>query len=186
MGEVMCPHCPEPYPAGTVLCPVHANLLVEVALNAMPATQLMAAVPPVSETSSATGQPAAPVDDEPTLLLCTTCYQPPGSCLCRGPAPSHTALRLPDGSSVSLPDGVAVLVGRESGDPVIDRALAPHDIVSRRHARITATGRMVRIEDLNSANGTHIDDRQISPHTPVERPTPVRLRLGSSIHLEVQ
>ena len=50
-------------------------------------------------------------------------------------------------------EGVEVIVGR---DPTVS-AIIPDQRVSRQHARITRSGDDFILEDLGSANGTHVD-----------------------------
>jgi len=53
------------------------------------------------------------------------------------------------------------VIGRERGAVVwID-----HDLVSRRHARISVAGDVVKIEDLGSKNGTYVGGRRIRKAT---------------------
>ena len=74
------------------------------------------------------------------------------------------ALRLEasDGAGgFSVEDGA--VVGREA---VGKEFLSSHQTVSRRHARITHDGSRWQIEDLDSTNGTWVNERQIEPRTP--------------------
>jgi DNA-binding winged helix-turn-helix (wHTH) protein len=66
--------------------------------------------------------------------------------------------------SVALPQGETV-IGR---DPTADLAV-PDASISRRHARITLTGRDATLEDLDSKNGTRVDGRRIDAPTPLGR-----------------
>lgn len=75
-------------------------------------------------------------------------------------APQASAPALPPGGTIQLSLGVGlqqVLMGRdESCDYPLD-----HPMVSRRHARIEATGGGHAVLDLGSANGTFVNGRRV-------------------------
>ena len=50
-----------------------------------------------------------------------------------------------------------------------------HDLVSRRHARISVAGALVKIEDLGSKNGTYVGGRRIRQATPLADRDVVRI-----------
>ena len=50
--------------------------------------------------------------------------------------------------------------------------------VSRKHCRITVTDRDVLIEDLNSSNGTYVDQRRIAPAQPMPVAPGAKLQIG--------
>lgn len=70
---------------------------------------------------------------------------------------------------------VGISVGRE---PALVDIELPGAQISRRHARFSARDKHALVEDLNSANGTRLNGKQIKPY----QPTPLRpgdtLRLG--------
>jgi len=72
-------------------------------------------------------------------------------------------LALPDGRRVALGSGVTI-VGRDGEADV--RINDPS--VSRRHARIVVEGSQVRVEDLESKNGTRVGGVPLSRPTRVE------------------
>ena len=76
------------------------------------------------------------------------------------------------GESIAVPDGQSV-IGRDPGCAVQIDA----ESVSRHHARLTAIGLQVSIEDLHSKNGTWIDGERISGVVSLTDGT--NLRLGS-------
>lgn len=92
------------------------------------------------------------------------------------------------GERLGLPDGVEVVLGRESPwaqvaglfsrlrqeDGAIGEAARG---VSRRHAAVTVTGGRVRVADMGSLNGTWIDRRELGA-APVTRDLPLSLQLG--------
>lgn len=176
MGEVKCPQCGLTWPATKTMCDADATLLLGLQINVMPPTEVLPAVSPVEPAPA----PAAP---QIAAGLCDTCFQPQTSCLCGRPVGPR--LHLPNGTSVELPVGVEVIIGREADDPVITAALGVHDHVSRRHVSVRVSDGTVQLRDLNSANHTYVEGRELGT-APVERTLPVRLRLGSNIHLEVR
>jgi two-component system cell cycle response regulator len=71
----------------------------------------------------------------------------------------------------------SILIGRgPDNDIVLDL-----DTVSRRHARIDRKGGRTTLTDLQSTNGTYIDERRIPPYTPQELPRPARMMIGRAI-----
>ena len=85
------------------------------------------------------------------------------------PAPVHTSqpaclvLIYPTGAQMGRRftlDGDALLIGRGSDcDIVVDL-----DSVSRRHAKIERRGRRIQVCDLNSTNGTYVNEEQVDEH----------------------
>ncbi len=74
-------------------------------------------------------------------------------------------------------DKDSILIGRgPDNDIVLDL-----DTVSRRHARIDRKGGRTMLTDLQSTNGTYIDERRIPPYTPQEMPRPARMMIGRAI-----
>ena len=71
-----------------------------------------------------------------------------------------------------------ISVGR---DPTCDIVIPDPD-VSRRHAEFSASGARVMLKDLNSSNGTYVDDegdfQQIRENTPVKLKS--RVKFGTS------
>jgi two-component system cell cycle response regulator len=94
-----------------------------------------------------------------------------------GPDDACLVLIYPPGAEMGkrfLLDRPEVVIGRGGDcDVQIDR-----DSVSRRHARVCREGDMWKVEDLNSTNGTYVND------VPVQR-SPLRdsdlLKIGNSI-----
>lgn len=94
------------------------------------------------------------------------------------------------GSNVNLafPQGKqAVLIGRE--DPVsgifpevdLDQHGGQEAGVGRQHARLTAQGGQVFIEDLNSVNGTAVNKQKLPPGQPRPLNSGDELRLGKMV-----
>jgi pSer/pThr/pTyr-binding forkhead associated (FHA) protein len=79
----------------------------------------------------------------------------------------------------ALPAGRVLAVGRE--DSPLARKLAEYPNVSRRHAEISVSGASVTVTDLESANGTFVNDRRIDPGSPAPAQAGDRLRLASDL-----
>jgi ABC-type multidrug transport system ATPase subunit len=76
------------------------------------------------------------------------------------PAPHHLALlRGTAGAAVRFDVGAGGVIGREKGRV---QFLLDHPHVSRQHARLKVDGGHVRLLDLGSANGTHVNGRRIT------------------------
>ena len=94
---------------------------------------------------------------------------------------------LNNGRRIKLPLQVPILIGRADSA----RAFYPDlDLsndggyesgVSRRHARISLNGNEAYVEDLESSNGTFINNQQVPPRTPQRLRPGDELRLGSLI-----
>ncbi|MEK6705902.1 MAG: GGDEF domain-containing protein [Bdellovibrionota bacterium] len=65
-------------------------------------------------------------------------------------------------------------------DPNAEIVLADQSI-SRKHAKIEKIGRTFKIHDLNSSNGTYVNDKKILPDVPVILSKEDMIKLGSSI-----
>lgn len=85
-------------------------------------------------------------------------------------------LLAPSGAQIELVTGRAYVLGRgRDCDIVLEDLLS-----SRRHARI-AVGEEIAITDLESRNGTFVDDARIEGETPL--PHGSRIRVGASVYL---
>jgi pSer/pThr/pTyr-binding forkhead associated (FHA) protein len=75
-------------------------------------------------------------------------------------------------ATIVLPRKPEVIVGRTFGNSIADVDLEPYEAsgagISRRHARILQQGDRIMIEDLNSLNGTFVNDTQLKPGRPVK------------------
>ncbi len=65
----------------------------------------------------------------------------------------------------TLKNNECIEVGREQ---VLNHFLQGHNCVSRRHAKISLQQNKLVIEDLESKNGTYINNQPIKPNTPTE------------------
>ncbi|GAB4430858.1 MAG: hypothetical protein Kow0031_11830 [Anaerolineae bacterium] len=88
--------------------------------------------------------------------------------------------------TLTLPQKDELIIGRTYGNSTADVDLEPHDAskfgVSRRHARLMRQGDNWLIEDLNSLNGTFVNDREVKAGRPVMLNEGDRIRL-SQMHL---
>ena len=81
-------------------------------------------------------------------------------------------LRIPGGA---IADAAGAVVGR---NPFESTVVLDHTEVSRRHFRLSARGTSVLIEDLDSMNGTMLDDVPVAPGAPVVLAEGAALRVG--------
>lgn len=94
---------------------------------------------------------------------------------------------LNNGRSINVPLAVPVLIGRQDSTrgffPDLDLSNdGGHDSgVSRRHARISIADATAYVEDLDSANGTFINDQRLTARTPYRLQPSDELRLGTLI-----
>lgn len=86
--------------------------------------------------------------------------------------------------ALDLPDDAVIVLGRGSRtteeETRIDLARfgAPAAGVSRRHARLLRRPEGLYLEDLNSLNGTYVNNLRLAPHQPVPLPWGAAVRLG--------
>ncbi len=94
---------------------------------------------------------------------------------------------IKNGRHISLPLAVPILIGRQDSargffpDLDLNNDGGYDSGVSRRHARISVNGNAAYIEDLESANGTFINDQRVQPRTPQRLKVADELRLGSLV-----
>jgi DNA-binding NtrC family response regulator len=110
--------------------------------------------------------------DESVLIADSADVPVPGLVMIlAGGKPTCVALRL---------DGKPITLGRYQADDV---TMVEDDRVSRKHTRITARGEGVRVQDLESRNGTFVDG--VRAQDEVYPKMPRVLRLGQSLLLFV-
>ncbi|MDR0365373.1 MAG: FHA domain-containing protein [Bifidobacteriaceae bacterium] len=90
-------------------------------------------------------------------------------------------LSLPDGRVTRFPQGVEVILGRESEHAGVAALLSPQDTVSRIHARVYVADGQALIRDAESTNGTWIDGEAIT--TPAHLPLPLTFGLGRELYV---
>ncbi len=99
--------------------------------------------------------------------------------------------RLPDGRLLLhlTEQSSGIVLGRSEagGDFVPDLDLAPFDGqnagVSRRHAALVQSNDRLHLIDLDSANGTFVNNRRVPPDQPIRLKDEDSVRLGSLILL---
>jgi pSer/pThr/pTyr-binding forkhead associated (FHA) protein len=67
-----------------------------------------------------------------------------------------------------------ISIGRTDDNDVV----LPHPTVPRRHARIVHTGDVFYFEDLNTANGSWVNDERVAPLYRVPLSSGDKLRIG--------
>ncbi|HMA37294.1 MAG TPA: FHA domain-containing protein [Chloroflexia bacterium] len=195
VGQTACPVCGTPVIPGEAFCDnCGASLLTSAGAPAYPAgpPPFAAPGPPVPAAPAApvsppfAGPPPAPAGG--TSPFSGTAGYPPAT-PAPSPAPpvSDRPPRLVVVSSraeLPLPGRDDVILGREDQQsnsfPDID--FNPHggleQGVSRRHARITHRAGQYFLEDLNSVNGTLLNQRRIPANTPMPLRTGDHIMLG--------
>lgn len=94
---------------------------------------------------------------------------------------------LNNGRSINVPLAVPVLIGRQDStrgffpDLDLNNDGGYDSGVSRRHARISVIDESAYIEDLESANGTFVNNERLTPRTRYRLRPSDELRLGSLI-----
>lgn len=121
-----------------------------------------------------------------TALLHTRLRSPNRTCAVN--SPSERLLRatvLDNGRQITLPIKAGAVIGRYDRSRDVQPEIDLSDDggydggVSRRHAHIFQADGAIYIEDLGSANGTFMDDRQLAPHTRYALHSNATLRFGS-------
>ena len=189
-GEAFCENCGAPLnaplrPVAPAPTPPYSSNIPPQASYPPP----QPAAPPSYETAPPTPAyqpPVAPAIPAPPTPAAPA-YPPASGGYRAGLAPSKLTV-VDTGATIMLPNAVQAFVGR--ADPVSqffpDVDLTPHGAldqgVGRRHARLFVSGGQVMLEDLDSTNGTHVNDQRL----PARQPQPLRdgdqLRFGG-LHL---
>ncbi len=202
MAGVTCVHCGSALPnADAMLCPRcggdQAFAPAPAALRAESTPSRGAGDryrPEQQHLSSPAGQ--APADVQATCpecgklvpashQICTTCYVPlpPGGVPTPRPeAPGGVAwLVLPNGRRIRLT--ASLTLGRDPQVSPVAGDLDAFRNVSRKHALLVSQDGRLMVTDLNSTNGTYINNMRLNGPTPrVLRPGD-RLRLASNCEL---
>jgi len=178
MADLMCPGCKADIEPGRPYCST-------CLLTAVPRP---AAEPDPAPAAAAPAQPPRSAGDcaDPDCVHsgvvpasgCRHCGRGGGAAVPKAPA-----LKFPWGTE-SLSTGTPLLIGRENS-PLAER-LARYPNVSRRHAELTLDGGAVLVTDLDSANGTFVNDERIAPHVPVRAKAGDRLRFAAGLVVEVR
>jgi hypothetical protein len=195
VAKLICPVCGEPSEDGSPLCAIHIVPLVprqddpdtpwsaEVAADAVATTARNGGPEGMAGHRGpvTSGEHCVDPDCPHGALVtpgCVACgaVAAPGAPAPRGAlatlAPAPPRLRFPWGDE-EVPADRPLPIGRESS-PLAPR-LAPYTNVGRRHAQVTLAGGLLTITDLNSVNGTFVNEERLEPLTP--RP----LRAGDEV-----
>lgn len=174
MDTVTCSVCGQESPPGDYCKNCRSELAPLVADAPEPAVEPAARGAVERCAAPGCGQPLAAGE-----AVCRYCGEAaPGS----APAVAST-LSFPWGDH-RLDEGESVVLGREQ--PPFATQLAQYGNVGRSHARIARGDGTLRVTDLNSLNGTHVDGRRIPPELPEElRPGQV-LRLGATLEIGIR
>jgi hypothetical protein len=158
--STVCPVCGAPVIPGEAFCDNCGSALLPMS---PPGASVVPATPPAQPSYGPAPMPAAPVD-----------YGQAPVDYGQAPAPAPGGARLVVSAThaeIPLPNRSELIVGRE--DPLSnsfpDVDLNPHGAlelgVSRRHALIVQQNNTYFLEDLNSVNGTLVNQRRIPPRT---------------------
>lgn len=175
-SQVVCPVCGTQAIAGEAYCDnCGASLLTPAGSTAAyPSTPPFAGPPaPAPATPPPFAGPPAPAPPFAGLPGATPPYGSPAPT--PAPAGTHSARLVVTSSRAELPLPTRddIILGREDSQsnsyPDVD--FNPHggleQGVSRRHARITQRGGQFFLEDLNSVNGTLLNQRRIPANSPL-------------------
>lgn len=178
MAELICPGCKATIAAGTPYCPTCFSIPVPKPEPEPQPAEVPTAVPAVVPAPAAGRRPCADPD-------CGTGGIPPAEgCRACGLAGSAAATTLQFAwGTVPVRPGTPLLVGREDS-PIADR-LTQYSNVSRRHAEIRCDGAALTVIDLQSTNGTFVNDTRIpSGQQTTARPGD-RIRFGATAEAKV-
>lgn len=187
---ITCPTCTTPNEAGATFCDQCGASLTALIAAAVPAPAAAAKYGscPVcgaaamsgdafcEECGAALGVPApAPV---------TAAAAPAGPAGAAVPHTVRAQILIGNGQSVELSGKPSYLIGREdqvSGIyPDVDTTRSDGDAagVSRRHAEIVQQSDLWFLQDLNSTNGTYINNQRVAPHSRQPLRSGDQIRLG--------
>jgi FHA domain len=160
MAELICPSCGAASTGATPLCPTCILPFVPRRPDP-PAEPADAAGPPGSAGATRTARPGPRVDT----------------------ATESARLEFPWGEE-EVSTGSPLVVGREGS--TLAQRLADYPNVSRRHAEIALADGRLTVEDLNSVNGTFVNDERV----PALRPHPLadgdELRFAAALRATVR
>jgi hypothetical protein len=198
-GPSACPQCGTAVIPGEAFCDTCGAALLgptRPAAPASPAPSLpFGGVPPQpSYPAPQPVAPAAPAYQPPPapqpIASRPPIVTPPAPAPAPGPAPRAALMPaqlvvLPGGAFVALPAVAQAVVGRSDtvSNFVADVDLTPHDAlangVGRRHARLFVQGPQILVEDLDSTNGTFLNEARLAPRQPAPLKDGDVLRLGN-------
>lgn len=190
---ITCPTCNTPNEAGAAFCDQCGASLAALIAAAVPA-------PAAAAGAGSTG--SCPVCGAATMSGDAFCEECGAALGVPAPAPVTTAaapvtptvaavphtvraqILIGNGQSVELSGKPSYLIGREdqvSGIyPDVDTTRSDGDAagVSRRHAEIVQLSDLWFLQDLNSTNGTYINNQRVAPHSRQPLRSGDQIRLG--------
>ena len=181
METVNCPSCGSTGPAAALLCGVcgwSLDVLPTVAMRPE-ATGPASEVEDPSAECPTCGQQLSPDDSS-----CPVCSSPVSAAATQTAEIVAVQVVLPGGLVVTVRDGENVEFGRAVDRADVSVSLAPYDGVSRVHATIgLRQGRQLEVSDLQSTNGTFVDDIQVQGviRVPANRSMSIRLGRGAAM-----
>lgn len=193
-GGAVCPSCQSPVIPGTAFCDICGAAIPAAA----PAPQMPPAPVPQAPMPAAGGQircASCGATNDAGQAFCDNCGQPLGPAKPGGfgvPAPAPAAPRVSlmlaaSGVTFDLTGKTQAIVGR--ADPVSgvnpDVDLTPHGGddagVSRRHAELSFNGYQWQIKDLNSTNGSAVNNQRLAPNVSQPLSNGDQVRLGKLV-----
>jgi hypothetical protein len=195
MAELICPSCKQQFPAGRTMCPACIRSLVSAAaLRADSSTP--ESRDPARQAAPEPGSPE-PAGPEPAMPPAPAPESVAHGIACRDPDCEHAGrvpragcttcgrlirVRFPWGDT-PIEAGASLVVGR--GEDPLAGSLAGYRNVSRRHAEIRNDDGDLVVKDLNSANGTFINDELIPPGHEVPLHGRDKIRFAADLSAEI-
>lgn len=162
---MLCPSCHNENISGAIFC-LNCGISLLSQDRTRDTTAMLGARP--AARSAATAQPVRPP------------VQPAGERRLR-------ATVLNNGRQINLPLAAPIMIGRQDNargffpDLDLSNDGGYESGVSRRHARIVIVNDATCVEDLESANGTFVNDQRLPPRAPQRLQPTDELRCGSLI-----
>jgi hypothetical protein len=197
MAELICPSCKQQFPAGQMICPRCIGPLVSGDMLRADSAPAKPGDPAESADPAESGVPAQPPAPEHATPAVSAPESAERGIPCRDPDCEHSGrvpsagcatcgrlirVRFPWGDTPIEP-GASLVVGRAE-DPLAGN-LAEYLNVSRRHAEIRNDGGDLVVKDLNSANGTFINDELIPPGREVPLRGRDKVRFAADLSAEI-
>lgn len=181
---IACPGCGAQIdPTRTLSCPSCRRLVATMKTRPV----RVPAPPPAPEAAPAAAP--CPVTDCGGSIpagqdRCGFCGAPAGPA--GAPATAAARVRIGGAAERMIACGERLPIGRQHEFSPLAGPLAGFDTVSRRHAILELRSEGLFATDLGSINGTFVDDRRLAPNVAEPVPPGARLRLGSSVAIEVE
>ena len=168
-----CPKCDHQNRVGVVFCEKCGSPLLTRALDYIPQTRIMTDDQLREMTKRATGQ----ISNSQQIAR--------GSTFHPGMTVQFSVINSTEKFELIPTYGTPMVFGRQDAEenfrPEID--LIPYGGfaggISRRHASMTLINRRLHLMDMNSANGTYINDERLPPRKPVELRDGDKIRFGA-------